>query len=132
MSEEEARRRLVPSRYRMSNANGQLRSANARAAAMTISEPANATRLPASQPIFFGVRGSQNFASVHLVDLAVTYDLGQLPGTQVFMNVTNILNRDPELVAYGPAGTAYGNPSTNQGLYDILGRVYRAGVRFRY
>ena len=30
-------------------------------------------RLPASQPIFFGARGSQTFASVHLVDLAVTY-----------------------------------------------------------
>jgi outer membrane receptor protein involved in Fe transport len=65
-------------------------------------------------------------------DMAVTYDLPEIPGTQLFLNVTNILNRDPELVAYGPAGTAYGNPSTNQGIYDILGRVYRAGVRFKY
>ena len=65
-------------------------------------------------------------------DLAVTYDLAQLPGTQLFVNVVNILNRDPAIVAYGPAGTAYGNPATHQGLYDILGRVYRAGVRFRY
>jgi hypothetical protein len=30
-------------------------------------------RLPSSQPVFFGARGSQSFASAQLVDLAVTY-----------------------------------------------------------
>jgi outer membrane receptor protein involved in Fe transport len=67
-------------------------------------------------------------------DASVTFDVdfAMMQSTQVFFNVTNILNRDPEIVAYGPAGTAYGNPSTNQGVYDILGRVFRAGVRFKY
>jgi iron complex outermembrane recepter protein len=65
-------------------------------------------------------------------DASITYDLPQIPGTQLFVNVNNILNQDPPIAAYGPAGTAYGNPSTNQGIYDILGRVYRVGMRFKY
>ena len=68
----------------------------------------------------------------YYLDLAFNYDLPQIEGTQLFFNITNVMNRDPEVVAYGPAGSAYGNPSTNQTLYDVLGRVFRAGVRFRY
>jgi len=37
------------------------------------------------------------------------------------------------LVGNGPTGNntpAY--PMTNRGLYDVLGRVYRMGVRFEY
>jgi outer membrane receptor protein involved in Fe transport len=66
------------------------------------------------------------------VDASFTYDLGLLNGTQTFFNVTNLTNEDPEIVAHGPAGTAYGNPSTNQGIYDFLGRTFRVGVRFKY
>lgn len=64
------------------------------------------------------------------IDTSFTYDLGD-SGTELFFNVNNLANTDPEIVASGPAGTAYGNPSTNQGLYDFLGRVFRLGVRFR-
>ena len=66
------------------------------------------------------------------VDLAMTYRLDLLQKTEAFVNVTNLFNKDPSIVAYGPAGTAYGNPSTDQGIYDILGRVFRVGVRFEY
>lgn len=67
-------------------------------------------------------------------DASASYDVkvAGFQQAQVFLAVANILNRDPEIVAYGPAGTAYGNPSTNQGIYDILGRVVRAGIRFKY
>jgi len=34
-------------------------------------------------------------------------------------------------VAPGPAGSAYGTPSTNPTLYDQLGRNFRVGVRFK-
>ena len=51
--------------------------------------------------------------------------------TEFFFNVTNLLNKDPAIVAWGPAGSAYGNPSTNAGLYDFLGRVFRVGARFQ-
>jgi iron complex outermembrane receptor protein len=65
------------------------------------------------------------------VDTTLTYGF-EAYGTNVeaYFSVQNIANKDPALVAYGPAGTAYGNPSTNQGMYDILGRVFKVGVRF--
>jgi outer membrane receptor protein involved in Fe transport len=52
--------------------------------------------------------------------------------SQAYLGIQNIANSDPAIVAYGPAGVAYGNPSTNQQDYDILGRVYRTGIRFRF
>ena len=51
----------------------------------------------------------------------------------LFLYVRNLLNSDPVLVGNGPTGNntpAY--PMTNRGLYDVLGRVYRLGVRFEY
>ncbi|CAH0496536.1 Vitamin B12 transporter BtuB [Novosphingobium sp. CECT 9465] len=52
--------------------------------------------------------------------------------SQVFLSIRNITNKDPVLVANGPTGNntpAY--PQTNRTLYDVLGRVFRMGVRFR-
>ncbi|MGK2909190.1 MAG: TonB-dependent receptor plug domain-containing protein [Sphingobium sp.] len=49
---------------------------------------------------------------------------------QVFVAIRNVLNSDPVLVGYGPTGNntpAY--PQTNRTLYDVLGRVFRMGVR---
>lgn len=51
----------------------------------------------------------------------------------VFVSIRNVFNKDPVLVANGPAGDnteAY--PQTNRGLYDILGRVFRMGIRVDY
>ncbi len=50
---------------------------------------------------------------------------------QVFLSVKNALNTDPVLVGNGPTGNntpAY--PQTNRALYDVLGRVFRLGLRF--
>ncbi len=50
---------------------------------------------------------------------------------QVFLAVRNLLNTDPVLVGNGPTGNntpAY--PQTTRTLYDVLGRVFRMGVRF--
>ncbi len=52
---------------------------------------------------------------------------------EVFLYVRNLLNSDPVLVGNGPTGNntpAY--PQTNRNLYDVLGRVFRIGVRFEY
>ena len=67
------------------------------------------------------------------VDLSMNYQM-QIAGADLnpFFQVTNLLNEDPATVAYGPGGSAYGNPSTNQGLYDYLGRTFRVGVRFAF
>ncbi|PZU10884.1 TonB-dependent siderophore receptor [Sphingomonas sp.] len=51
----------------------------------------------------------------------------------VFLSIKNILNKDPVLVANGPNGDnteAY--PQTNRNLYDVLGRVFRMGIRVDY
>ncbi|MBM7406254.1 MULTISPECIES: TonB-dependent receptor plug domain-containing protein [Sphingomonas] len=50
---------------------------------------------------------------------------------QLFLNATNLFDKDPPVVAQGPAGSAYATPATNQSLYDLLGRTYRVGVRFK-
>ncbi len=51
-------------------------------------------------------------------------------GLDAFLAVDNIGNRDPAQVAFGPAlGSA--PLSINPLLYDVLGRTFRAGIRFR-
>ena len=50
---------------------------------------------------------------------------------EVFLYVRNVFDTDPVLVGNGPTGDntpAY--PQTNRSLYDVLGRVFRMGVRF--
>jgi outer membrane receptor protein involved in Fe transport len=52
--------------------------------------------------------------------------------TEVFLSVRNIFNKDPVLVANGPNGNntpAY--PQTNRALYDVMGRVFRMGLRVK-
>ncbi len=52
---------------------------------------------------------------------------------EVFLYIRNLLNSDPVLVGNGPTGNntpAY--PQTNRSIYDVLGRVFRVGVRFEY
>jgi outer membrane receptor protein involved in Fe transport len=50
---------------------------------------------------------------------------------QFFLSANNLFDKDPPVVAPGPAGSAYATPATNQALYDLLGRTYRVGVRFK-
>ncbi len=50
---------------------------------------------------------------------------------EVFLNIRNLADRDPAMVAYGNVGTDFTRGPWNPTLYDTLGRVFRAGVRFR-
>jgi iron complex outermembrane receptor protein len=52
------------------------------------------------------------------------------PGLDAFLNIQNIMNDDPAQVPR-INGTPYGYAQTNPVLYDVLGRVFRAGVRFK-
>jgi iron complex outermembrane recepter protein len=58
--------------------------------------------------------------------LSYTFDRG----ADLFLNVQNVMNKDPAPVPR-INGTPYGYAQTNPSIYDILGRVFRAGVRFR-
>jgi iron complex outermembrane recepter protein len=50
---------------------------------------------------------------------------------ETFLSVQNLMNKDPAIVPQGPAGLSYATTPTNPTLYDILGRVFRFGVRMR-
>ena len=65
------------------------------------------------------------------LDVNASYDFSiQNAKAQIFVAIRNLANRDPVLVGNGPTGNntpAY--PQTNRSLYDVLGRVFRMGVR---
>lgn len=66
------------------------------------------------------------------LDSSVTFDVKSGANEmQFYLAISNLLNKDPAVVAPGPAGSAYATPATNQSLYDLLGRTYRVGVRFK-
>lgn len=61
-------------------------------------------------------------------DTNISYDINDQ--FQTFLSVDNIFDRDPVQVPYGP--NLGGAPlSVNPALYDILGRTFRAGLRFK-
>ena len=91
------------------------------------------TGCPASTPAARTINNNQ-IAGQWYVDASITKKV-KLGGSKVdlFLYVRNLLNSDPVLVGNGPTGNntpAY--PMTNRNLYDVLGRVYRMGVRFEY
>jgi outer membrane receptor protein involved in Fe transport len=68
-------------------------------------------------------------------DVSLSYNVAAGADTgakiQVFLNVRNLLNKDPAIVATGPSGTPQDVYTTDPGLYDADGRTFRAGIRFR-
>ena len=66
-------------------------------------------------------------------DTSISYKLavGDSSTTELFLNVRNITNKDPAIVAPGPGGFTYEAPPANPSLYDVLGRTFRAGIRFK-
>jgi iron complex outermembrane recepter protein len=81
---------------------------------------------------FFRTISSNSIDGAFYVDTSFTYKFDLTGAPEVFLSVQNLLNKDPKIVAYGPAGTAYGSFQTNPGLYDTIGRNFRMGVRFKY
>jgi iron complex outermembrane receptor protein len=49
---------------------------------------------------------------------------------ETFLAVDNIANKDPAQMAFGP-GVGIAPLSINPVVYDVLGRVFRVGVRFK-
>jgi iron complex outermembrane receptor protein len=71
--------------------------------------------------------------SAFYTDLNIGYKvhMGERAESELFLNIRNLANRDPEIVPRGPGGTSYALFPTAVGLYDTSGRVFRAGVRFK-
>ncbi|WP_176695898.1 TonB-dependent receptor domain-containing protein [Phenylobacterium immobile] len=51
--------------------------------------------------------------------------------SQIFFKVENVFDTDPPRVA-STAGTAYASNGTEGGYYDLIGRYFRLGFRFKY
>lgn len=65
-------------------------------------------------------------------DLAATFRIGQDRRYELFFNVRNLTNKDPAIVAAGPTGYgSWTNFPISAGQYDTLGRIFRAGFRFK-
>jgi outer membrane receptor protein involved in Fe transport len=65
------------------------------------------------------------------VNLAYQLHIGETATTELFFNVQNLFDRDPALMPIGPGGSNYDFYPANSGQYDIMGRIFRAGVRFK-
>ena len=76
---------------------------------------------------------SNYIPSTFWVDASVAYvwEIGESE-VETFFNVRNLLNTDPGIVPQGPTDFTYVFPTskTSSG-FDVLGRVMRAGVRFK-
>jgi outer membrane receptor protein involved in Fe transport len=64
------------------------------------------------------------------MSLSYTFDLGGRSSIEVFGNVTNLFDEDPPVTPYYSAFLGYAQ-QYNPSLFDVLGRRYTAGVRFR-
>jgi len=65
-------------------------------------------------------------------DLAASYMFGGEGQYEVYVNVRNIFNKDPAIVPLGPTGyQSWTNNPVNSAQFDVLGRVFRAGFRFK-
>lgn len=51
---------------------------------------------------------------------------------EIFFSVRNLANKDGAYVFRGPGALSYGERPTQETVYDLLGRTFRVGVRFRY
>jgi iron complex outermembrane recepter protein len=63
------------------------------------------------------------------VDLNSSYSITE--NVDAFLNVKNVFNVDPPVLYPGPGGNAWQTIPAPLREYDILGRVYRVGVRFK-
>ncbi|HEY0571986.1 MAG TPA: TonB-dependent receptor [Enterovirga sp.] len=66
------------------------------------------------------------------LDLTTQYDVALAGGREFsfFIVVNNLLNTDPPLIPSGTGGGTSGS-STNSVFYDVIGRAFRVGVRFK-
>jgi outer membrane receptor protein involved in Fe transport len=62
-------------------------------------------------------------------DLNVTYTLENLGGTQIYLNIRNLLNTDPPKDPRNHQPVSYHDAQRTD---DTIGRYYRAGVRFKF
>lgn len=74
--------------------------------------------------------GEQNkVEAVAYTDATVTYDLQTGPKIQIFATVNNLFDKQPPILPMGSQHVTY---PTNASVYDVAGRQFTAGLRFRF
>jgi outer membrane receptor protein involved in Fe transport len=66
------------------------------------------------------------------MDARLNGTFGENDNLQVFLNVQNLLDREPVLTPGSGVGRTGVGTSVNTGLYDILGRRYTIGVNYEF
>ena len=77
---------------------------------------------------------NNRIASVFYLDTGMRYEFLQAEGgakAEMFLNINNLLNKNPPVVASGPGGFPYASIPASPALHDVLGRMFRAGIRFQ-
>ncbi len=83
--------------------------------------------------------GNNTTVSYNHIDGATFFDInaaykihvGDTATSELFFSVRNLMNKDPSTVYIGPNNSSWTfYPTANQ-QFDVLGRVFRAGVRFK-
>lgn len=67
------------------------------------------------------------------LDLSASYNFkfGDTDAETYFV-VRNLFNKDPAILHHGPGGVSHQLITTNPSLYDLLGTVYRVGVKISF
>jgi iron complex outermembrane recepter protein len=82
---------------------------------------------------FFPTINDNSLPGAFYLDASLSYQFDwQDVLWDAFLSVQNLTNEDPAIVPSGPAGLAFATPPTNPTLYDVLGTVYRVGVRLEF
>ena len=82
--------------------------------------------------VFLIMRVSAPSLAPLYTDLSLGFKIPEFgKGTQIYFAVQNLFDRDPPVAPiYGATG--FLSTGTNGYLYDVIGRQFRAGVRFKF
>jgi iron complex outermembrane recepter protein len=73
---------------------------------------------------------NNSIPAVAYLDLRASYVVGQKQNVQVYMAIDNVLDKQPPIIPYGTGEIHPGfYVPTNPNYYDLLGIVYRVGIR---
>jgi outer membrane receptor protein involved in Fe transport len=85
------------------------------------------TGCPVSRPDATTIT-SNSISGQVVYDASFTYRFDKF---ETYLNIRNLLNSDPVQVAAGAGGFSYASNLANAALYDVYGRMYRAGFRLK-
>ncbi len=73
---------------------------------------------------------NNHIPSITYLDMKISKSIGKEKNMEVFANINNLLNREPNIAGstIGRAGVGTGV----NGMYDILGRRYTVGVNYSF